>query len=47
MVIKGYSSAEAEADFEALLQAGKIVKSTLKLGLSLTESPVQSYRVKL
>ncbi len=47
MIVKGYSSAEAEADFEALLQAGKIVKSNLKLGLSLTENPVQSYRVKL
>ena len=47
MTIKGCSSSDAEADFEALLQAGKIVKSNLKLGLSLTENAVQAYRVKI
>jgi len=47
MAVKKCSSSEAEADFEALLKAGKIVKSNLKLGLSLTENPVQSYRVKM
>lgn len=47
MVVKECSGSEAESDFEALLKSGKIVKSNLKLGLSLTENPVQSYRVKL